>query len=61
MHLRTEQEMLKHFKDHPDAVWNTGIIADMCDFDFETDKLFFPKFEIPEEHTPEDYFTKLCQ
>ncbi len=59
--MRTAQEMLDIFKDHPTAIWNTGKIADTCDFDFETGKLFFPKFEIPQEHSPETFFSKLCQ
>jgi DNA polymerase-3 subunit alpha len=39
---------------------NYGLIADMCNFDFETDKLFFPKFEIPESETQESFFKRLC-
>ncbi len=58
--IRTAQEMLTIFKEQEQAVWNTGIIADQCEFDFETDKLFFPKFAIPSNHTPESYFNTLC-
>lgn len=58
--MRTSDQMLEIFKDHPEAVWNSGVIADMCSFDFQTGKLFFPKFEIPDEHTQESYFTYLC-
>jgi DNA polymerase III subunit alpha len=58
--MRTAEQMLEIFKDHPEAVWNTGIIADMCNFDFQTGKLFFPKFEIPDDHTQETFFTYLC-
>ena len=60
-HIRTEQEMLTMFKDHEQAVWNTGKIADMCEFEFEFGKLFFPNFSVPKEHTPESYFEKLCK
>ena len=60
VHMRTKDQMLTIFKDHEDAVWNAGKIADMCEFDFETDKLFFPKFEIPKKHTQESYFKQLC-
>ena len=59
--LRTTQEMLALFPDHEDAIWNSGKIADMCDFSFETDKLFFPKFAIPPTYTPESYFKELCE
>ncbi len=58
--MRNTDQMLEIFKDHEDAVWNAGKIADMCDFDFETDKLFFPQFEIPQKHTSETFFKELC-
>lgn len=60
VYMRTQDEMLAIFKDHPDAVWNTGKIADRCNFDFKTGSLFFPNFAIPDNHTPESYFTYLC-
>ena len=60
VHIRTQDEMLSIFKDHPEAVWNTGVIADKCTFDFQTGKLFFPHFEIPKEHTNESFFKELC-
>jgi len=60
VHLRTTDEMLTLFSDHEQAIWNTGKIADQCTFDFQTDKLFFPTFEIPQHDTPETFFTKQC-
>ncbi len=60
-YMRSPQEMLELFHEHKDAVWNAGKIADMCNFDFETNKLFFPKFVIPEKHTPETFFKAECQ
>lgn len=61
VHIRTLDEMLSIFKDHEEAVYNSGKIADMCDFKFQTDKLFFPQFKIPENFTQESYFEKLCK
>jgi len=58
-HIRTETEMLATFPDKPDIVYQSGEIADRCDFDFKN-KLFFPKFDIPPAHTPETYFQHLC-
>lgn len=60
VYMRTLDEMLKLFKDHEQALWNSGKIADQCNFEFQTDKLFFPNFEIPKTYTPEQYFKKLC-
>lgn len=61
VHLRTKEEMLELFKEHPEAVWNTGKIADRCTFAFETGKLFFPTFKLPSEHTPESFFATECR
>ncbi|HSW75648.1 MAG TPA: DNA polymerase III subunit alpha [Candidatus Saccharimonadales bacterium] len=60
-YMRSEAEMLEIFKDHPQAVYNTGKIADMCNFEFETGKLFFPAFATPQDQTPEQYFQTLCR
>jgi len=60
-YMKTPQEMLELFKDNQQAVYNTGKIADRCEFDFETGKLFFPRFDIPDNLSPEDYFKKLCK
>lgn len=59
--IRSTDEMLSLFKGNEDAVWNAGKIADRCSFDFETNKLFFPKFAIPDGETTESYFTKACK
>lgn len=59
VHLRTQEEMLALFPNNPDAIWATGRIADRCNFEFETGKLFFPQFTIPEAETYESYFSKI--
>jgi len=59
-YMRSEEEMLEIFQDHKEAVYNTGVIADMCNFDFETDKLFFPEFKIPDNKTDVEHFKELC-
>jgi DNA polymerase-3 subunit alpha len=61
VHMRTAQEMLEIFPSHTEAIWNTGLIADRCNFAFPTGKLYFPNFEIPTGHTPETLFTHLCE
>lgn len=59
--IRSTEEMLSLFPGHEEAVWNAGKIADRCSFDFETNKLFFPKFAIPEGQTTDSYFEKACK
>ncbi|MCX5922098.1 MAG: DNA polymerase III subunit alpha [Candidatus Dependentiae bacterium] len=61
VYMRTQDQMLAEFPGHEQAVWNAGVIADMCNFEFQMGKLFFPKFEIPAEHTQESYFKYMCQ
>ncbi len=60
-YMRTPDQMLDIFKNNNEAVFNSGMIADMCTFDFATDKLFFPQFVIPQEHTQESYFAHMCR
>ncbi|AXK60325.1 DNA polymerase III subunit alpha [Candidatus Chromulinivorax destructor] len=59
-YMRSEAEMLEIFKGREQAVYNTGVIADMCNFEFVTDKLFFPAFKIPDNKTDVQYFQELC-
>ncbi len=59
-YLQTTDEMLEIFKKTPEAIWNTGELADKCEFEFEFGKLFFPQAPIPIEFTPEQYFEKSC-
>lgn len=60
-YMRTTEEMLAVFPDHPEVIWNTGVIADRCNFSFTTGKLYFPAYPLPPECTAESYFTQLCQ
>ncbi len=59
-YVRTTQEMLNAFPDNHDAIWNTELVAEQCDFAFEFGKLHFPAFPIPEPFTQTTYFEKLC-
>ncbi len=45
-HLIDQNEALEYFKDVPEAVENTGKIADMVDIQIELGKWVFPKFEL---------------
>lgn len=59
--MRSEQQMLEIFPNNPEVIYNSGLIADMCNFEFETKKLFFPQFQTPENKTPEEHFQDLCR
>ena len=61
-YLKSEEEMRKLFRDYPEAIENTAIIADKCNFDFEFGHYFLPKFPLPEGETDSAvYLRKLCE
>ena len=60
-HVKTAQEILDFFPNNSEVVWNTGEIADKCEFEFEFGKLFFPQSPIPKEYTEENFFKKLAR
>lgn len=58
--LINEEEALKYFSDTKEAVYNTKMIADLCeDYDLELGKAFFPDFPIPEDTTADQILRKL--
>ncbi len=59
-YLKSEKEMREIFADVPDAVENTQLIADMCNFDFEFGKTKLPYFETPGNMDHFEYFKQLC-
>ena len=46
-YLKSGDEMLEAFRDYPEAVQNTNIIAERCNFDFEFGVTKLPLFDIP--------------
>ena len=48
-YLKSEKEMLDAFADYPEAVANTAIISEKCNFDFEFGVTKLPLFDAPEE------------
>jgi DNA polymerase III subunit alpha len=62
VYMRTLDEMLTIFTGYPEAIWNSGVIADMCNFEFQTNKLHFPTFPIPVGYaTAASFFSFKCQ
>lgn len=59
-YLRSPQEMAELFADLPEAVANTGRIAEMCQLDLEFNKLHLPQVEVPVGKTADDYLSELC-
>lgn len=59
--LIDEKTALKYFKDIPEAIFNTKIVADLCeDYDLELGTAYFPDFPIPEGTTADQVLKELA-
>jgi len=59
-YLKSEAEMLEVFSDAPEAVSNTALIAERCNFDFEFGNTKLPYYETPNNMNHFEYFKKCC-
>ncbi len=58
--MRSPEQMIKDFKDFPEAIENTQKIAEECNFQFELGKTKLPRFVVPSDTTQDKYLTELC-
>ena len=59
-YIKTEEEMLSLFPDHPEAIENTALIAEKCCVEFEFGKTKLPHFEVPGGEDHFEYFKRKC-
>jgi DNA polymerase-3 subunit alpha len=59
--LKSPQQMIKAFKNVPEAIANTQKIADRCNLKIELGKIELPYFKLPEGETADEYLKKLCE
>ncbi len=60
-YLKSGDEMRKIFSNTPDAVENTGKIAEQCDVSFTFGELHLPEFTAPGGKNNRDYLRELCE
>lgn len=60
-YLKSEQEMRNIFAQVPEAIDNTQIIADQCNFNFNFNELHIPDFDVPQGKTKESFLRELCE
>lgn len=61
-YLKSEAEMAALFPERQDAVRNTEIIAQKCNYDFEFGTYHLPEFKLPDGETDSfSYLEKLCK
>lgn len=58
--LKSSEDMAELFSDIPQAVENTSVIADSCDFEFELGTNKLPPYPLPEGKTADEYLRELC-
>ncbi|MFC2032522.1 DNA polymerase III subunit alpha [Chloroflexota bacterium] len=60
-YLRSIKELETIFKEYPEALNNTLVIAERCTFDLANDHAYaFPNYPAPEGYIPRSYLEKLC-
>ena len=59
-YLKSPREMEALFPELPEAIANTGHIAEMCDLDLDFSQLRMPEFVVPDGFTADKYLAQLC-
>ena len=59
-YLRSTEEMAALFPTHPEAIENTGKIAERCNVEFTFGKYHLPEFKLPEGYDSPTYLRELC-
>lgn len=60
-YIKSTQEMSELFSSVPEAITNTGKIANRCNVHFETGKVYLPKFETSDGTDSKKLFASLCR
>ncbi|AAS95831.1 DNA polymerase III subunit alpha [Nitratidesulfovibrio vulgaris] len=61
LYYKSPEEMEKAFAHVPEAIANTGRIAEMCNIEMSFGKYFFPVYELPEGMTLDTEFQRLAE
>ncbi len=59
-YLKSEEQMKELFKYAPEAIENTALIAEKCNFDFTFGERHLPQYAVPGGKDPFEYLTLLC-
>ena len=59
--LKTAEQMAAVFKDHPDALKNTLLIAERCNVTIPKGQNHLPSFGVPEGFTLDQYFEHVAR
>jgi DNA polymerase-3 subunit alpha len=59
-HLLNNEEFLATYKDYPEAIANTLLIAEQCNVSFTFGKYYLPKFALPDGLDEASYLEKIA-
>lgn len=59
IYVASPDEMMEKFKDIPEAITNTQVIAERCNLTIELGKVKLPSFGVPGPHTSDSYLYEL--
>ena len=59
-YIKSPREMAQLFPDFPQALANTGLIADMCNVELDFDQVHLPKYPTPDGILADEYLATLC-
>ena len=59
-YIKSPGEMAQLFPDFPQALANTGLIADMCDVELDFGQVHLPKYPTPDGMAADEYLARLC-
>ncbi len=59
-YYKPPEDMIKKFKEIPEALKSTLDIAAQCELKIDFDQLLLPRYEVPVGDTPESYLKRLC-
>lgn len=59
-YLKSEEQMRELFKYAPEAIDNSGIIAEKCNFEFKFGERHLPSYAVPDGKDPYEYLKSLC-
>lgn len=59
-YVKSEEEMRELFPYAPEAIENTNLIADKCNFEFKFGERHLPEYDVPNNQDPYEYLRSLC-
>ena len=59
-HLKSHDEMSDLFRDVPEAITNTEMVAEMCNLELDFGKQRLPEFPVPEGMDSNEYLSRIC-